>query len=633
MDSPERKIFLTLTLALVFVSGMQPVRAEQASKWEWKGIERVVAIGDVHGSYGELVSLLRGTGLVDEGLSWAGGTAFLVMTGDLVDRGPDDRKVMELVMRLQREAGAAGGQVQVLLGNHDIMVLTRDLRYVSRKSYAGFAPDERPEDRDKAWQTYATSNYAGGIRDPKLKEAFDDTYPPGFFAYLKMLDLDGAYGAWALTRPVIIKVNGIVFVHGGLTEDVAALGLEPINSEMRQNITDIMTSSKTLEPLIKRPAAYEDLNRTAELILHRAFEGRTSRRQDEAAKTLRETLHSRLLATDGPVWYRGNSLEPEPLERRRIDDVFNALQANTLVVGHTPTADGLVTNRFHSRVFRDDIGLGYGRQPYCLEFKGNEVRVFNPQTLAYQAASPENPIGQRWTNIHEQLTDSQLEDFLNKAKIGALTKVRIQDRFISVVELELNGLKLRALAVSFDQKPPSGKKETEVRLRRYQHEVAAYWLDRRLKLRMVPVTVVRKIEGKPGSLQTMIEGAVDRVWLEEQNKLQNIPADYQEQIDKAWVLEALLDVEGRVKEGQWVLPEERRIMLAGSTNGFSYFPELQKEILPHLKCPINPSLANELRTLNREELKTNLKSYLTDGQIDALLKRRDRILELCAGAN
>jgi hypothetical protein len=49
-----------------------------------------------------------------------------------------------------------------------------------------------------------------------------------------------------------------------------------------------------------------------------------------------------------------------------------------------------------------------------------------------------------------------------------------------------------------------------------------------------------------------------------------------------------------------------------------------------LKCPIDPSLENELRTLTREELKKNLKDYLSDGQIDTLLKRRDRILGLCA---
>jgi hypothetical protein len=98
-------------------------------------------------------------------------------------------------------------------------------------------------------------------------------------------------------------------------------------------------------------------------------------------------------------------------------------------------------------------------------------------------------------------------------------------------------------------------------------------------------------------------------------------------------LEAVLDVEKRVKEGQMFLPEERRIMLSGSTLAFSPFPEIQKDTLPHLNCPINPALENELRTLSREELRQNLSGYLSDGQIDALLKRRDRVLELCAKNN
>jgi hypothetical protein len=194
-------------------------------------------------------------------------------------------------------------------------------------------------------------------------------------------------------------------------------------------------------------------------------------------------------------------------------------------------------------------------------------------------------------------------------------------------------LKLRALFVSFDEKPPKGKKENEVRLRRYRHEVAAYWLDRRLKLRMVPVTVIRNVNGKTGALQILIESAVDRVWVEEQNLLEKGREELREQIDKAWVLEAVLDVEKRVKEGQLVLPEERRIMLSGSTLAFSHFPEIQKDICPHLSCPINPSLENELRTLTREELKESLAEYLSDGQIDALLKRRDKVLELCANNN
>ncbi len=593
-------------------------------------MDRIVAIGDVHASYDKFLALLRGTGLVDEGSSWTGGTSHLVLVGDLVDRGQDDRKVMDLAMRLQAEARAAGGEVHALLGNHDLMVLMRDLRYVDKKSYAAFAPDEKPEDRAKAWAGYVTAYPADRAGDPKLRAAFDDSYPPGFFAYVKMLDAEGPYGAWALTRPAVIKVNGIVFVHGGLTEKVAAKGLEGINREIHEAIIAYAKAAKALEPLIKGPATFEEISAVAYDIEKGAFKGKNEPAQAEAAKALVACLDSPLQAQDSAVWYRGNALEAEGVERRRIDDVLGLLKANTLVVGHTPTAEGLVTSRFGARVYRADVGQAYGRQPYCLEFKGGEVRVFDPQKAAYMTAAAEKPQGQKWTTMQPQMTDRQLEEYLKKAKIEATSDVRVEDRTVHVLELDLDGLKFRALFLPIDEKPPAGKTEAEVRLRRYQHEAAAYWIDRRLKLRMVPVTVIRTIEGKRGAIQIWIESAVDRVWVEEQKSLDKVREELKDEIDKAWVLEAVLDVERRVKEGQRVLMEDHRVMLSGSTLAFSQSPEIQAAALPHLRCPINPSLENELRTLTREELKKNLKDYLSEGQIDALLARRNRVLELCA---
>ena len=102
----------------------------QAAPVQWNGIDRVVAFADVHGAYAELLGLLRETGIVDAQDHWAAGNTHLVSLGDLLDRGADSRKVMDLLMRLQGEAPAAGGQVHVLLGNHEAMNLLGDLRYV-----------------------------------------------------------------------------------------------------------------------------------------------------------------------------------------------------------------------------------------------------------------------------------------------------------------------------------------------------------------------------------------------------------------------------------------------------------------------------------------------------------------------
>ena len=113
-----------------------------ASQWEWQGVDRVVVLGDVHGSYDKMMSLLFGTGVVDATGTWTGGDDHLVFVGDITDRGPDDRQVMDLLMQLQPEAQAAGGRVHVLLGNHEVMNMVGDLRYVDPKGFADFAKEE-----------------------------------------------------------------------------------------------------------------------------------------------------------------------------------------------------------------------------------------------------------------------------------------------------------------------------------------------------------------------------------------------------------------------------------------------------------------------------------------------------------
>src|SRR5262245_51188475 len=91
------------------------------------GVERIVAVGDVHGAYDRFVEILQTTGLIDNRQRWSGGRAHLVQLGDVVDRGPDSRKVLDLLQRLEGEAASAGGAVHSLLGNHEIARMLGDL--------------------------------------------------------------------------------------------------------------------------------------------------------------------------------------------------------------------------------------------------------------------------------------------------------------------------------------------------------------------------------------------------------------------------------------------------------------------------------------------------------------------------
>src|SRR2546421_10415005 len=100
---------------------------------------RVVAIGDIHGDFDAFAGILQRSQLVDPSLRWAGGNAILVQTGDVLDRGPKARAVMDLLMSLQRDAPKQGGRVIVLMGNHEAMNIYGDLRYVIDKDYVNYA--------------------------------------------------------------------------------------------------------------------------------------------------------------------------------------------------------------------------------------------------------------------------------------------------------------------------------------------------------------------------------------------------------------------------------------------------------------------------------------------------------------
>jgi hypothetical protein len=80
-------------------------------------------VGDVQGYADPLLGVLRNAGLVDAQAAWSGGKATLIVLGDLVDRGPDGIGVIELLMRLEQEAERAGGRLQVVIGNHDVLLM------------------------------------------------------------------------------------------------------------------------------------------------------------------------------------------------------------------------------------------------------------------------------------------------------------------------------------------------------------------------------------------------------------------------------------------------------------------------------------------------------------------------------
>jgi len=153
-----------------------------------------VAVGDLHGDTDATLAVLQLAGVVDAQGHWSGGQATLVQTGDMLDRGLSSKGVVALLQRLQAEAPASGGQVVVLLGNHEAMNLQGDWRYVS------------PEDL----------NEFGG--EQARREA---------------LSAQGALGSWLRQRDAATRIGDTVFVHGGLRPAWAAMGTSAVSAQVR----------------------------------------------------------------------------------------------------------------------------------------------------------------------------------------------------------------------------------------------------------------------------------------------------------------------------------------------------------------------------------------------------------------
>jgi hypothetical protein len=634
-----------LLATLVFSSLAEGSRPKQTSRWEWENVPRVVAIGDIHGSYEKLTSLLKTTGLATEALTWKGGEAHLVACGDLVDRGSEDRAVLDLLRKLQKEAEKEGGQVHTLLGNHDVMNLVRDLRYVAEDSYADFVDEERSGDRRKGWQGFLKSFKKPKMDTEELRDAFEERYPPGYFGRVRAFTEKGKYGSWLLKQPGVIKVNGVIFVHGGLTPEVAAMGLNKINSEIQESVRKVMRSSQTLEELLFGPATYGDFYAAAKYV------------QDSVKKGGQEIPHTLVFAadelqrqrdglpfrSDGPLWHRRNSLENERAEREPVKTVLARLNAKAMVVGHTPTDTGRITSRFNGQLYRADVGMAYGGEPFALVLEQDITRVFDPATGLLTTPIVEEPPGQGWDRAHEHIPDLALEEFLATAKVNNRRVVSRGQQQAELWELEGEGLELLGVFKDTDEAPPTRKTQSS---NRYQHELAAYWLDRKLGLEMVPVTVVRSIDGQVGALRVVIEAAVDLVSIRSYKGLEGVEGDelrrgvaqaykldledLEEQVRRAWAFDALIGLQDRREdEDALLIPGEKRIALVDHERAFSISPTIDPEI-PSRYCPFEPDLEVALQALTLDELESNLSPYLSRGQIDALLLRRDRILESCS---
>jgi hypothetical protein len=299
------------------------------------GPQRIVAIGDIHGDLDAFVGILQRAHLVDPSGRWSGGNTTFVQTGDFLDRGPKARGVMDLLMTLQRDATRQSGRVIVLMGNHEAMNIYGDLRYVTDSDYSSFAHDN------------TDAKTAG-----RHKGAYSSR-PPGFVERCEAFDVDGRYGKWIRGLPAVARLNDSIFLHGGISPDLAGWTIEKINEAVSSEIKSFDAYKQFMvEKKIALPCnTLDELTNAARAALEKA--------KGKEAENLKGFLGYGgwlSIAENGPLWFRGYAQWTDDEGAPQIQRLTDAFGAARFVVGHTPQA-GQIISRFGGKVFLIDTGM------------------------------------------------------------------------------------------------------------------------------------------------------------------------------------------------------------------------------------------------------------------------------------
>ena len=255
---------------------------KQVGASNYDGVENIAVLSDIHGQYQLFVDLITANGIVNEQGDWNYKKGHLVIIGDAFDRGAQVSETLWHIVKLKLQAEEAGGKVHYLLGNHDLMVLNADLRYINPKY---------------------------NEVETLLGHSYDQ-----LFGKMSLM------GQWLRASPVVIRINGILFNHAGLSPALvqANMSIDRINSVFAQRIIDNTKDSITAD---------------AQLSL--------------------------LARSQGPIWYRGY-FRDTTLTTAGVDSILSHFNAKRIVVGHTSMDE--VKVYFDTKVLAADTSIKRGKK-------------------------------------------------------------------------------------------------------------------------------------------------------------------------------------------------------------------------------------------------------------------------------
>ena len=176
------------------------------------GVEKIAALSDIHGQYDLAVEILKNNNIIDKELNWSFGEGHFVIVGDIFDRGPKVNEMLWLIYKLEQQAKDKGGHLHFLLGNHEYMVMRKDLRYLHERYLE-----------------------VGKLLNLEYDELYDNKT---------------VLGRWLRSKSTILNINNHVFVHGGISQDFLSkigFNIEEINQSMRASIDIQKSELKTTD--------------------------------------------------------------------------------------------------------------------------------------------------------------------------------------------------------------------------------------------------------------------------------------------------------------------------------------------------------------------------------------------------
>ncbi len=583
---------------------------------------RLVTISDIHGAYTEFVSLLRAADLVDSELHWSGGEAQLVIIGDVLDRGEDARRCLDLIISLEQEAKDAGGSLHFVLGNHEIMNLAGDLRYVTTAGFAAYLPEEDPEERARARLRFFEQNRTRFANEQESATVFDSEYPPGFFGHRKVFAAEGKYGSWLLGKPVIKVINESAFLHAGLAPAYIGTTVDDINEKAHTELSGFIRYRDELMAagLIYPETPFMQLATAAQNAIteRNKMEGTVTEPLLETSRQLDRLIQiSDLFGGGGVAWYRGMVACNPSIEESRVMSALQTLGVDRLIVGHTPTHEARVLERFGDKLIRADTGMlasYYNGKPAAVIIEKDEVSVLYPEPLELVRPQPQS----RQVGIRPYpMSDDELESLLLTAEIIAQGPAE-------------NGsitLTLGSGTARFEGEFIPAKNSRAGRI--FIPEVAAYRLDKLLNVDMVPVAVLRELDGKPGALRLPAGALMNDLQRHEQNLGAAAWCPLADQFNLMYILDSLLGNSGRSRNEMRYDQETWQMILTGNHDILGVNKKLPA-YLANVDLLISPALLDNLKSLDADRIRNELGDVLDRSAQTALLARRDLLLEIAA---